>query len=162
MAKFQYNMMARLDDTTALKLVDLKNNPQYPFALQCQLSWSKNVYEERSALYQILLGSADHRYCVLLGLALYLELWIESGQGRHSNYVFAGPNETPLQAKRACYNAMKAAFKAPDFLKVDELQKIGSHSIQKMSATCAKRNNCTQDEIETRGRWKQQGTRVSM
>jgi len=70
MAKFQYNMMACLDDTTALKLVDLKNNPQYPFALQCQLSWSKNVYEERSALYQILLGSDNHRYCILLGLAL--------------------------------------------------------------------------------------------
>jgi len=31
------------------------------------------------------------------------------------NYVFAGPNETPLQAKWACYNAMKAAFKVPDF-----------------------------------------------
>jgi len=69
MAKFQYNMMARLDDTTALKLVDLKNNPQYLFPLQCQLSWS-NVYEERSALYQILLGSDNHWYCILLGLAL--------------------------------------------------------------------------------------------
>jgi len=109
-------------------------------------------------LYQILLGSADHWYCILLGLALYLELWMESGKGWHSNYVFAGPNEMPLQEKQACYNAMKAAFKAPDFLKVHELQKIGSHSIQKMSATCAKQNNCTQDEIKTRSQWKQQGT----
>jgi len=70
MAKFQYNMMVHLDDTFILKFDDLKNNPQYPFALQCQLSWSKNVYEERSALYQILLGSDNHRYCILLGLAL--------------------------------------------------------------------------------------------
>jgi len=67
------------------------------------------------------------------------------------NYVFAGPNETPLQAKWACYNAMKAAFKVPDFLKVDESQKIGSHNIWKMSTMHAKQNNCTQDEIETRG-----------
>jgi len=46
---------------------------------------------------------------------------------------------------------MKAAFKVPAFLKVEKLQKIGSHSIWKMLATCAKQNNCTQDEIETCG-----------
>jgi len=56
MAKFQYNMMAWLDDTVGLKIANFKSNPQFPFTIQCQLSWSKNVHEERSIPYQILLG----------------------------------------------------------------------------------------------------------
>jgi len=49
-----------------IEIDDLKNNLQYPFALQYQLSWSKNVYEERSVPYQILLGLANHRYAPCL------------------------------------------------------------------------------------------------
>jgi len=80
---------------------------------------------------------------MLLGLGLYLELWMERGKGQHSSYVFAAPNKTPLHVKWACYNAMKAAFKVPDFLKADALQPIEMHSIWKLSETFARQNNCT-------------------
>ena len=138
MAKFQYNMMARIDDTAELKMADLKNNPSYPFALQCQLSWSKNVKDERSAPYQILLGSGDPRYCILLALGIYLELWIESGQGLHSEYVFVGPNEMPAQVNGACSSAMRTyVFKAEDFVPADATRPLGTHSLRKLPATFA-------------------------
>jgi len=56
MAKFHYNMLAHLDDTLGLKLYDKKIcsiiYPSVPAKL------IKNVYEEMSMVYQILLGSA--------------------------------------------------------------------------------------------------------
>ncbi len=150
MAKFQYNMMAWLDDTVGLKIANFKSNPQFPFTIQCQLSWSKNVHEERSIPYQILLGSVDHRYCILLGLVLYLELWM-SGKGQHSNHIFVAQTETIKQVKDACSSAMKRyVFNSPHFIKVDD-QPIGMHSLCKLPATFAKRNNCTQEEIEIHG-----------
>ena len=85
-----------------------------------------------------------------------------SAEGQHSSDVFAAPNEMSLQVKQSCYNAMKAAFKVPDFLKADELQLIGMHSLWKLSATFARQNNCMQAEIEMHSQWKQQGTHVSM
>ena len=145
-------------------MADLKPNLQFPFALQCQLSWSKNITEERALLLQILLGSNDHRYCILLGLALYLELWISSGEGLRSSYVFVGLNETPEQVNRACYSAMRTyAFEADNFQRSGhDAGPIGTHSLRKLPATHARYNNCTQDEIEVRGQWHVQGNRVSM
>jgi len=81
-------MMAQIDDTAKLKMTNLKNNPPYPFALQCQLRWSKNVQDKRGAPYQILLGSGNHRYCILLALGIYFELWIESGRGSIQSMYF--------------------------------------------------------------------------
>jgi hypothetical protein len=34
-------------------------NVQFPFALLCQMCWSKNTLEERDASDQLLLGAAD-------------------------------------------------------------------------------------------------------
>jgi len=157
-------MMARIDNTVELKITNLKNNPPYPFALQCQLRWSKNVQDERGAPYQILLGSGDHRYCILLALGIYLELWIESGEGLHSEHVFCAPNERPKQVNSACSSALRTyVFKAEDFVLADNSQPIGMHSLRKLPATYAQCNNCTQDEIEIRGRWRTQTKqRVSM
>jgi len=122
-AKFQYNMMARVDDTTELKMENLRVNPQFPFALLCQLCWSKNLQEERAMPFQILLGSADHCYCILLALGLYLVLWIASSKGLHSLHVFVAQNETPAQVNEACYSAIKTyAFNAEDFDRADDPQ----------------------------------------
>jgi len=134
-AKFHYNMMVRVDDVTKLKMEDLKPNPRFPFALQCQLCWSKNVLEERATPFQILLGLADHHYCILLALGLYLEMWIAGGEGQHSQHVFVAQNETPEQVKNACYSAIKTyAFDAKDFVRAQE-GPIGTHSLCKLPAT---------------------------
>jgi hypothetical protein len=46
MFKFQFHMVAQLDDTARLEKQDIKPCPEFPFALLCQLCWSKNVREE--------------------------------------------------------------------------------------------------------------------
>ena len=46
MFKFQFHMVAQLDNAACLEKQDIKVCPQFPFALLCQLCWSKNVREE--------------------------------------------------------------------------------------------------------------------
>ena len=88
--KFQYNMIARIDDTANFECNDLMENAEFPFALLCKMCWSKNVLEERDAPDQILLGAMDPDFCILLVLAIYLENWIEHGDGLQSKYMFTG------------------------------------------------------------------------
>jgi hypothetical protein len=58
------------------------------FALELCVFWSKNVSEERDCPKQILLGSMDHQYCMLLSLSLYLEQWFSSGNGANLFFCF--------------------------------------------------------------------------
>ncbi len=114
----------------------------YILTLLCQLCWSKNVQEERDMPFQILLGSADNCYCILLTLGLYLELWIASREGLHSQHVFVAQNETPAQVNKACYSAIKMyAFNAEDFVRADDAWPIDTHSLHKLPATFARHNN---------------------
>jgi hypothetical protein len=53
---------------------DVKPNPQYTFTLLATMCWSKNILDEQDAPDQILLGAMDWWYCVLLELALWLEI----------------------------------------------------------------------------------------
>ena len=71
-ATFQFHMMAQVDDTCRFDQRDLKPHPQFAFALQARMCWSKNVREERDAPDQIVMGCMDVRYCVLLALGIYL------------------------------------------------------------------------------------------
>ena len=47
---FQFHYIARIDDTTQVKVNNIAHNPQHPFTLKCKLRWSKNVLEERDKL----------------------------------------------------------------------------------------------------------------
>jgi hypothetical protein len=76
----QYKLIARLDDAMELEFEDIKPNIFSFFAVS-PLCWSKNVNEERDAGEQIRLGSMRREYCILLALAMYLEVWIGSGNG---------------------------------------------------------------------------------
>ena len=105
-AKFQFHMMARLDDTCRFEESDLKPHPLFPFALLARMCWSKNVYEERGAPDQIILGCMDHRYCVLLALGIYLKIWISTGIGNANNFLF-GVSDNPERTKSLVYNTLK-------------------------------------------------------
>ena len=55
---YQFAMICRLDDATQLKIGNLRSHEKFPtVALQSQLTWSKNVREQRNAPWQSLLGS---------------------------------------------------------------------------------------------------------
>jgi len=71
---FQYNMIARLDDTSKFRSPDLQPFQAFPFyGVSVRLCWSKNVLEERDAPNQVLFGANDWRYCTLSLLATWLE-----------------------------------------------------------------------------------------
>ena len=78
---YQFNMITRLDDTSHVKHENIKSHPDYDFALLGQMCWSKNVNEERDAPDQIMFGANDPKYCVLLALAVHLEVWFGTAQG---------------------------------------------------------------------------------
>ena len=84
-------MVARIDDSTAhFKKEDLKQHRQFDFALQAQMCWSKNVLEEHedAPADQILLGSMDTCYCILLAIGIYLEVSLRAGQGVGHGFLF--------------------------------------------------------------------------
>ena len=68
MMKFQYNLIAHIDDTANFETNDLKPNEEFPFALLCQMCWSKmcwkNVmHQNRFYLVQWILTFAFCWHC---------------------------------------------------------------------------------------------------
>ena len=56
---------------------NITENLNHSFTLISQVRWSKNITEERDSPKQILIGSYNEKLCVLLNLAIYLELYGE-------------------------------------------------------------------------------------
>jgi hypothetical protein len=154
MFKFQFHMVARLDDTARLEKKDIKPCPEFPFCLLCQLCWSKNVREERDAPDQILIGAMDPIYCILLSFSIFLELWIGSGEGLLSHYVFGKAGNTAETTKTGAYEALKTnVFDKDEFRRVAR-GPLGTHSNRKFGSTWPRRNGCVRDDVDCRGRWK--------
>jgi len=152
--KFQYNLIARNDDTANFETADLKAVPEFPFALQCRMCWSKNITEERDAPDQILLGAMDPDFCVLLGLGVYMENWMEHGNGINSRFLFSEDvdDATPNRIKNNIQTIIREAVNSPDFHRAKP-GPLGTHSNQKFPSTFAHRNGCARDEVDCRGCW---------
>jgi len=138
----------------------------WDFVLKCKLNWSKNVNEERDCPFQIVIGSMDPSYCVLMGLAVWLELAIKThGPALASPYLFCfSPNIEIPKGRRKAKDGVERVFAKKIFcnpqFQNNELGPLGSHSIRKFAATVARNNGCTKDERDYRGRWKS-NSRVS-
>jgi hypothetical protein len=104
--KVHYNLIARLDDAMELEFEDIKPNLHFPFLLLVHMCWSKNVNEERDAGKQILLGLMQREYCILLALAMYLEVWIGSGNGMLGTLLFNIVKDDPIKSKKRVADIM--------------------------------------------------------
>ena len=115
--RYQYNMGARIDDSSKKMKANLtacEDEEKKPMALMSRLVWAKNINEERQAPNQILLGSDDPNYCVLLGLASWLEFSADSGSG--SPYLFAlDSNDDAVDIRRQALDIMKEVLEDPTF-----------------------------------------------
>lgn len=151
-SKFQFHMVARVDDVAHFKEEDLKPNRQFDFALLARMGWSKNVLEERDAPDQIILGSFNADYCCLLGLAIYLESWKESDLGAGNPFLF-GDHDAADTNKEWMSNTWREIWSRPDFIRRAE-GPLGTHSNRKFPATFARRQGCEKDDIDSRGRWR--------
>lgn len=156
----QFHFIARVDDTSALMVDEIKAHPTYKdFALRCRLCWSKNVLEERAAPPQIMFGANQFKFCPLLTLALFLELFYPTERNENDELnCFSAINKTADGTKQRVSKFLKQKiFMDKDFLDVQQDQNgdiVGTHSIRKFSTTYARRSGCTLDDINVRGRWK--------
>ncbi len=72
---FQFHMNARIDDTTQVIMEHVRVHDNFEKnALKTRLNWSKNVQDKRHAPWQIVMGSMNPVFGLLISLGLWLEL----------------------------------------------------------------------------------------
>mmetsp|Transcript_14743 Transcript_14743/g.17443 ORF Transcript_14743/g.17443 Transcript_14743/m.17443 type:complete len:191 (-) Transcript_14743:467-1039(-) len=143
---FQYNVIARLDDIANFSIPDLTPNTEFNFALNSKMCWSKNVLEERDSPEQIIFGARDPNYCAQLGLAIHLDTVIEAGNVHAEGTLFG-------VKKTYCSTVLRDIVDDAEFPKVKP-GNLGSHSNRTFPDTYARREGCSRDYIDLRGRWK--------
>jgi hypothetical protein len=144
----QWHLIGRVDDMMKLQFENLSYNPSHPFTLISQMRWSKNICEERESPRQLLVASMDDRLCVLLNLAVYLELWGEIHTPENT-FVFGQGTDGDKNVR----NLIQFAFECSEFKKLIG-GNLGTHSMRKGPATYCARNGISKDVIEVRGRWR--------
>ena len=145
---FQFHMIARLDDVYRFRRADLTPNIEFPFALKSKMRWSKNVLEERDSPDQIILGAMDPSFCPILALALHLE------HPKRLGGAAAVDDQSLFCIKKERVSALfRELTSNVNFNTVSE-GKIGTHSIRKLPVMFARRNGCSRDDVDSRGRWK--------
>jgi len=156
--RMQFHMIGRGDDVHHMETKSLHVHPKFDFALQTKMMWSKNVLEERDCPPQIMLGSANPAFCIILSLAIYLEERF-SRFGMNSKYLYTEDVEHEAP-KRAVVSYSKTVrekvFLNRQFqlLSSNTRGSLGMHSFRKLPATWAILLGATQDEVDIRGRWK--------
>jgi hypothetical protein len=164
MALWQYHLIGRVDDVANFKTSDPRGHGDYDFALKTKVRWSKNVMEERQCPPQILLGSMDPMFCLLLNFAVYLEDML--GHYPNCTYLFTDNNDekAPKNLITTYRNTLeRIVWKNEQFKALeteDDEEGVGTHSYRKHPSNFARGCGANPDEIEIRGRWKTQGKRV--
>ena len=151
----QYNMGGRIDDVSKHQTKNIVPNQDLQhdnLSISTKLPWSKNVSEHRQAPWQILIGAAHPCYCVLLGLATWLEWMIMNGRDS-SEFVYAykGTDDEDT-IRRSASDGMRKVLHDPSFIIVLE-DKKGTHSMRKFGTDQAKKRGIHKDDIDHRFRW---------
>ena len=151
----QYNLGGRIDDVSKHQTKNIVPNQDLQhdnLSISTKLPWSKNVSEHRQAPWQILIGAAHPCYCVLLGLATWLEWMIMNGRDS-SEFVYAykGTDDEDT-IRRSASEGMRKVLHDPSFIVVLE-DKKGTHSMRKFSTDQAKKRGIHKDDIDHRFRW---------
>ena len=164
---FQFHMIARIDDSCHFMVDEIKAHETFDFALRGRLRWSKNVMEERHAPTQLVLGSNDADFCVLINLGIYLEHMYPTERDENGKLNCFALSGNPDSSKARAARILKEIFQSDGFqqrfgsLDTDEIiDLLGSHSLRKLAATFARKNGCSRDEVDLRGRWKHQKGQV--
>ena len=165
--KHQFHFICRSDDCSHFKTNDLMAHPRFDFALMQKVKWSKNVREAQGCPDQILLGAMDVGFCVLLGLATYLEYTMTLSGGTASELLYTTHDDANAAARlnrnfKTHYRKLKHHR---EFVAVKRKYggDIGAHSTRKLATTYAMMNGRNSlHEAEVRGRWKRhKGNKVS-
>ena len=153
MINFQSHVIGRIDDTTQVVVDHLRVHDSFLNCLKTKLNWSKNVGDERNAPWQIVMGSMDTMYCVLVSLAVWMEMNMRANASAgNSPYVFSFSDDVAvpsggLKAKSIAQTIFgQNVFKMEQFRNAaDSGSLLGSHSIRKYAATHARKCGCNKD-----------------
>jgi hypothetical protein len=168
---YQFHLIARIDDATQILMDHVRIHNSFSNALKTKLNWSKNVTEERDAPWQIMLGCMDASFCVLVSIALWLEISLcRIPNAMLSPYLFCFSDDIMIpsggqKAKVLVQTLLgQKIFRMNEFKTADDNHgeedggggpsHLGSHSIRKFAATHTRKCGCTRDEKDIRGRWK--------
>ena len=161
---YQFHLIAGLDDTMMALRKNLAIHPHFNFALKTKLNWSKNVREERDAPWQIILGSMDGMYCVLISLAVWLEVFFsEYNYCDDSPYLFAflsdcyfpeGGKSGKQVACRIFANRAHEEAGLVGAMEDEEGGGIGTHSIRKYASSHSRKQGKSKDDRDHQARWK--------
>jgi hypothetical protein len=143
----QWHLIARVDDMMKLRVKDITANLEHPESICVQMRWSKNITEERESPRQIVLGSLDERMCVLLNLAVFIELLNDPCGG--DEFLF-GNGVDGDRGIRTSLNDVLGSIVLPSLSSGN----LGTHSMRKGPATYCARLGQPKDDIESRGRWR--------
>ena len=162
---YQYHLIGWIDDCTQARLNHLEKHDSFDFCLKTKLNWSKNVREERDCPWQVVIGSNNSLFCVLITLALWLELMIAKPYGMATEYLFGFSSDIriPYGGRKHKTNLQNHArdhiFNREEFLVPGStnVTQLGSHSIRKHAASVCRNRGCSRDEKDHRGRWKSRG-----
>ena len=138
---FQFHLIGRIDVTATQVLIDhlCAGHDSFLNCLKTQLNWSKNVGDERDAQWQIILGSMDTTYCVLVSLAIWKEMNMHANASAGASpYVFLFSDDVDVlpsggqKAKSIAQTIFgQKVFKMEEFTRNadDNGCLIGNHSI---------------------------------
>ena len=171
---YQFHFITRADDVCNFKLSDPKGHSKFPFALSQSVRWSKNVRDSRNCPDQLLLPSMDHKSCIFVALAIWLEYHLRNNP--EAVYMMSAskppPNPTKDDHKKFIHSISKTyrnrlqsvVFKNPEFkdiYKGNDPRPLGLHSKRKMGSTQAKRRGAGGEQVDHRGRWvSKKGSRI--
>ena len=104
------------------------------------------MLEERESADQIILGSMDWKYCLMVCLGRYLEHALLTRDEDGCSSMFRVKKELMWTFMNEITIDENYSLVLPG--------PISIHSIRKLPATYGRRNSCTKDDVDARGRWK--------
>ena len=174
MGIYQFHFINRCDDVCNFKVADPQGHRDFEFALSQSVRWSKNVKDSRNCPDQLLLGSNDHKTCIFIALAMWLEyfLCVYPGADFMMTDAMLPSNATKQQrssftktiSKTYRNRLLSVVYNQEEFkciYKGNDKRPLGLHSKRKMASTQAKKKGSPSENIDHRGRWvSKKGSRI--
>eukprot|EP00957_Ditylum_brightwellii_P094089 7163482-Ditylum_brightwellii.AAC.1 len=130
--------------------------PEFDFALSAHMRWSKNVSEERDAPRQIMLGSMNANFDILLAFVIALHVMVDCCEGEFGEFNFCPDNRKTDTMKANYYCMLKEnVLDVPEF-NCKYPGPLGTHFTRKYGMTQCRRNECHKDEGDYCGCFKAQ------
>ena len=170
---YQWHFITRPDDCFNFLISDPRSHPHWDFVLRQQVRWSKNIKDTRNCPDQIIFGSMNPLWCIVVSIALWLEIFL--GKFPDAVMLFSEKTPPPKRNKQLHNKFVKSlihtyrtqlihyALSAESFKSIykgDDKRPVGAYSCRKAASSYAKRCGMPGSKIDHRGRWMPSGKKA--